>query len=413
MSEQFTHNHYVPIWYQKRFLPEGQSKFFYHDLSPEKITRNGHSWTRNDVLKWGPASCFAEDDLYTVQWGSLKNTDIEQFFFGSVDAAGRGAVEFFEEFDIKDGVHEAHEALIRYMSVQKLRTPKGLGFLSQTFKTGSQYEVMMQLQNHQVIFGTIWSEAVWQIADASLSPTKFIVSDHPVTVYNRRCFPGSDKCRGFNDPDIRCVASHTIFPLSLDKILILTNLAWVRNPYQNEMNLRPNPEFYHETMTMLTDIQQGRSLSEEEVLQINYILKKRAHKWIAAATKDWLYPERFLRSTHWNKFGNGYLLMPEPRAIHMGGEILVGYKDGSSAAYSEYGHRPWQKGYKDDRRANRESANLRKFQGEFALMHGKEWRGWSYDFGKNGPRSDSDKYYEHLIAKAPKRPGIRKKTKGQ
>jgi hypothetical protein len=255
----------VPVWYQKRFLPQGQGRFFYHDLYPETRTQNGKSWTRKALLRWGPTQCFAQDDLYSVQWGALKNTDIEQYFFGEIDSAGRDAVSFFDDFDIRDGVHEAHGALIRYMSTQKLRTPKGLGFLSQAFRTGSQFEIMKALQQHQIIFGTIWSEAVWQIADASQSPTKFIVSDHPVTVYNRRCFPGSAQCRGYNDPDIRHVATHSLFPLSMDKILILTNLAWARNPYQNELTPRPNPSFYHPTMAMLTDIQQGRILTEDEV----------------------------------------------------------------------------------------------------------------------------------------------------
>ena len=402
MKDHFTHNHYVPVWYQKRFLPKGQSKFYYHDLHPEVQTKNGRTWARNNILRWGPVNCFAQDDLYTISWGALKNTDIEQYFFGEIDTTGRKAVVFFDDFDIKGGVHDAHPNLIRYMSTQKLRTPKGLGFLSQAFRKGTQLEIMRLLQQHQVIFGTIWSEAVWQIVDARNSPTKFIISDHPVTVYNRRCFPGSPLCRGFNDPDIRCAATHTIFPLSLEKALILTNLAWVRNPYQHELTYRPNPSFYHQTMTMLTGIQQGRLLTEEEVRQINYIIKKRALKWVAAAEDEWLFPERELASTHWSKFGNGYLLMPEPRAIHMGGEIFVGFNDGRSEAYSEYGHRPWQEGYKDDARFKRESDALRKFQGEFALMQGKDWRGWSYDIGNSGPQSDSDDYYEHVISAAPK-----------
>jgi len=400
MKGHFTHNHYVPVWYQKRFLPNGQSKFFYHDLNPETRTAKGKTWTRDNMLRWGPKKCFAQDDLYTVQWGALKNTDIEQFFFGQIDTTGREAVEFFDNFDIKDGVHEAFENLVRYMSTQKLRTPKGLGFLSQAFRKGTQFEIMRLLQQHQIIFGTLWTEAVWHIADATNSPTKFIVSDHPVTVYNRRCFPGSRRCRGFNDPDIREVGTHTIFPLSLDKILILTNLAWVRNPYQHEMNLRPNPTFYHPTMMMLTKVQQGRSLSEQEVREINYIIKKRALQWVAAGEEEWLFPERFLPSTHWNKFGNGYLLMPEPRDIHMGGEIVVGYKDGSAESFGEYGHRPGQNGFKDDKRFQRESASLRKFQAEFALLQGKAHRGWSNDLGNKGPRTDSDDFYEYVVSAA-------------
>jgi hypothetical protein len=152
----------------------------------------------------------------------------------------------------------------------------------------------MLLQEIQNVYCATWTECVWLIADATKSDTKFIISDHPVTVYNRACFPGSDYGKGFNDPDIRMVATHTYFPLSIDKVLILTNLAWVRNPYQSEREPRPNPGLFRNTIFSLQDIQTCRSLSEQEVLEINYITKKRALRYVSAAEKEWLYPERRL-----------------------------------------------------------------------------------------------------------------------
>nr|MCH9765410.1 DUF4238 domain-containing protein [Alphaproteobacteria bacterium] len=82
MSQDYKHNHYVPEWYQKRFLPNGQGKQWYLDLRPEKITKNGHTYLRRELLHWGPRKCFAQDDLYTTRWGSIENRDIEKFFFG-------------------------------------------------------------------------------------------------------------------------------------------------------------------------------------------------------------------------------------------------------------------------------------------------------------------------------------------
>ena len=102
-------------------------------------------------------------------------------------------------------------------------------------------------------------------------------------------------------------------------------------------------------MFCFTDIQTERLLSEDEVLQINYITKRRAYRYIAAAEEEWLYPERRVSTDHWRKLGGGYLLMPEPRLIHMGGEIFIGYKDGAKDAFGPYGHKPW-------RRATRTSA---------------------------------------------------------
>jgi hypothetical protein len=291
---------------------------------------------------------------------------------------------------------------MNYMSLQKLRTPKGLGWLG-SLPSGKERNLrLMLIQQIQNLNCAIWTECVWQIADASQSPTKFIISDHLVTVYNRGCFPGSLECKGFGDPDVRMSATHTYFPLSLDKILILTNLSWVRNPYQDERKLRPNPNFFRDAIFNFTDIQIYRSLREQEVLEINYITKQRTLRYIAGAEREWLYPEEKLASTHWNKFGQGLLLMPEPREIHMGGEILVGYKSGGSDAWSEYGHRPWQKGYKDDKRYAKESSTLERFKAEWAAMQGPVYRGTSFQFHRKpeGPFVESEEMHQHYLERA-------------
>jgi hypothetical protein len=266
------------------------------------------------------------------------------------------------------------------MSVQKLRTPKGLAYVASLGHSKHKNITLIALQNIQHVFCATWTECVWQIADASNSPTKFIISDHPVTVYNRACPPLSKYCVGFSDTDIRRAATHTIFPLSLDKVLILTNLNWVRDPYQNETKIRPNPQLFREAMFKFTDIQTGRFLTEDEVLMINMIIKRRAYRYVAAADKDWLYPERHVSTDHWKKLGGGYLLMPEPRLILMGGEILIGYRNGRSDAFSEYGHKPWQKGYKDAAREQRETAALYRFQAEWALLRGPRYTAEDFSF---------------------------------
>jgi hypothetical protein len=301
MNGDYSHNHYVPVWYQRRFMQEGQSRYWYLDLRPDRVERDGHTHVRRSLLHWGRKSCFAQDDLYTVKWGNWINVDIERHFFGRIDREGRRAVEYFTAFDHDGGDRAAFQQLLTYMSVQKLRTPKGLAWLADAARSGHRNLDLILLQEIQNIYCAIWTECVWQIADASQSPTKFIVSDHPVTVYNRVCFPLSRYCTGFNDPDIRMVGTHTYFPLSLEKILILTNLAWVRNPYQSELRFRPNPNFFRGAIFNYLAIQLGRMLTEEEVRQINLITKKRAYRYIAAAEEEWLYPERFLQNDHWRK----------------------------------------------------------------------------------------------------------------
>src|SRR5271166_3866489 len=125
-------------------------------------------------------------------------------------------------------------------------------------------------------------------------------------------------------------------------MLVLTNLSLARNPYNNAKKVRPNPRLFRTAMFNFTDIQRGRQLEEIEVKQINYITKRRALRYVAAAQEDWLYPERDLPTTHWRNLDDRYLFMPDPRALHLGGEIMIGYEDGRSAAFDEFGRRPWR-----------------------------------------------------------------------
>ena len=381
MSEVYKHNHYVPEWYQKRFLPTGQSRHHYLDLKPQVVERDGHKFTRKALLNWGPKKCFAQDDLYTTRWGGFENRDIEKFFFGQVDSRGKRAVEHFSDWSFNGESADALQALLHYMSVQKLRTPKGLGWLKRDSGNRDKNNLLILLQDLQNIFCTIWSECVWQIADASESKTKFIISDHPVVVYNRECFAGSKTCQGYGDPDIRRVATHTYFTLSPDKVLIFTNLSWVRDPFQNPKKCRPNPDLMRPAkMFSFLDIQVDRFLSEEEVIEINFVTKQRAHRYIAAAREEWLYPEQKMRSQHWRKLGDGYLFMPDPRHIHGGGEIFVKYGSGRHDSWDDYGHKPWQKGCEDKERQNHEWKTMGKFKAEWAATYGPKYRGIVHKF---------------------------------
>jgi hypothetical protein len=181
----------------------------------------------------------------------------------------------------------------------------------------------------------------------------------------------------------------------------MTNLSWVRDPFQNPVEFRPNPKFLRSSrMFNLLRIQHERYLSEEEVLEINYITKKRAFRYIAAAEKEWLYPERYLRSTNWRKLGDGYLLMPDPRHIHGGGTIVVGYNDGSGASWDAYGHRPGQKAYEDKNRENREWRMMQKFKAEWAATYGPDYRGVLYDLGFSSNdvrRTMSEKWHQQEV----------------
>ena len=309
MSSEYRHNHYVPEWYQKRFVPPGQKdqELFYLDLHPEPfIDPRGVAHYGRNPRRLGFRHCFAQDDLYTLTFAGVDSTEIEKRFFGAVDRRGRAAVDYYARFAYPWDGRDALQDMLMYMSTQKLRTPKGLGWLTEKTNSADKNQVLAQMIRLQQLYCAIWTECVWLIADASNSDTKFIVSDHPVTVYNRKCWPRSQWCRGYNDPEIWLHGTHTIFPLSLDKILILTNLSWVRDPYQSETELRPNPNPFRAAMFKVTDIQTLRHLTEREVREINFIIKSRAHRYIGAGKEEWLYPERNVSKSDWNQYGDGY-----------------------------------------------------------------------------------------------------------
>jgi hypothetical protein len=81
MSNEYRHNHYVPEWYQKRFLPPDRKdrELFYLDRTPGTFTDpHGVKHTRKAVRRLGFKHCFAEDDLYTAKFGPADSTAIEQ-----------------------------------------------------------------------------------------------------------------------------------------------------------------------------------------------------------------------------------------------------------------------------------------------------------------------------------------------
>lgn len=61
---------------------------------------------------------------------------------------------------------------------------------------------------------------------------------------------------------------------------------------------------------------------------------------------------------------------------------MVGYTGGGSDRFSEYGHRPWEPGFKDAQREKRESAALDRFQAEWSAMFGPNYRGLTHAMGR-------------------------------
>jgi len=397
----FKKHHYVPQWYQYRFLDdsEAEKKFFYLDLRPDTVTTSlGTEYTRRALLRWGPSKCFFQDDLYTAAFRGWEFREIEQYFFGHIDANGHRAVQYFSGFKHPSADEEAFNALLLYMSVQKLRTPKGLSYLAAITRNADKNRLLSTMLELRGMHCALWTECIWSIVDASSAKTRFIVSDHPVTVYNQECFPGSKWCAGHNDPPIWLNGTHTIFPLDMNRALLLTNLSWVRNPYGDALEKRPHPELFRSAMFNFMDIQTDRMLSEEEVVAINYILKQRSYRYIAAAKEEWLYPENSFAYKRWRKVGRSYVLMPDPRSVTFSSEIIIGYGDKRADAFDEYGRRPWHDDYREKQRHDYEWKTFHAFQGEYARMFGPKRRGLSFEGGSMDKSEDSEDYHAYHLS---------------
>jgi hypothetical protein len=223
-------NHYVPIWYQKRFLPSGQDSFFYLDLYPEKkMLADGRVITMKNLYRWGPKNCFWEKDLYTTMFFGIPTDEIERYLFGTIDQQGSAGLRALISQDFPKLYHYFLN-FFEFLDAQKLRTPKGLDWIRSHYPGLSHIQLMYEMQALRQMHCTMWVEAVREIVSAEDSSVKFIVSDHPVTIYNPVCPPDSPQCRYPDDPPIAMIASQTIFALDLEHCLILTNLEYAREP---------------------------------------------------------------------------------------------------------------------------------------------------------------------------------------
>lgn len=397
----YRRNHYVPEWYQKRFLDPNsrEKKFYYLDLSPEPIVVNGRKIKDRDaMLRWGAKKCFVETDLYTTRFGHIESTEIEEKFFGRIDRCGQKAVEYLSDFMHPSVDPEAFQDLMVYMSTQKLRTPKGLDYLASKVRSADRNQLLFSLQRLRHMFCAIWSECVWVLADCKNTDTKLIISDHPVTVYNMGCFPKSQMAVSNGDPEIWNNGTHTYFPLSAERLLILTHVSWVRNPYANPMRNRPNPRLFRNAMFDFTSIQTHRELSELDVKKINYITKSRARRYVSASKEEWLYPERELKGIWWDSLGKEHLFMPDPRSATYSTEIAVGYADGSCLVMDEYGRSPGQKGFGPHVQERKDWESFLTFQGEYARRFGPKRRGRSYQFNRLSVDEDDPDFHLYNLS---------------
>jgi hypothetical protein len=187
-------NHYVPIWYQEGFIEPGRDTLAYIDMQPPRKTLNdGRIIVERSKFTSPPSRCFSKRDLYSTFFGTSVNDEIERRLFGAVDTTGSLAVRAFAGTDVAEW-HRHFQTLFRYIDTQKIRTPKGLDWLKTQYPDLTQNELMQEMQGIRMMHCTIWTEGVREIVSAEDADVKFIVSDHPVTIYNHAAPPDAPMC---------------------------------------------------------------------------------------------------------------------------------------------------------------------------------------------------------------------------
>jgi hypothetical protein len=322
--------------YQKRFLQKEQKAYHCLDLMPFKDLPDGRRFKLNDIYSRGPGSCFEQKDLYTTRVFGTRNDEIEQYLFGHIDDSGACAINGLLANDWQL-LSKYFISLFEFMDAQKLRTPKGLDWIRSNYYQLSQNELMFEMQFLRTMHCTMWAEGIREIVSAENSDVKFIVSDHPITIYNHACPPDSEICKYPNDPLIAWKASQTIYPLDLNHCFIITNLEYGRDPEGvDPLSCRTYARHHAQTVTRWDNIIRNRCLTSHEVCAINYILKSRARKYIAAAEQDWLYPESSINHPDWNALKQ--IMLPSKNDIcEFGGEFYAGGEKGLIWHQDEFG----------------------------------------------------------------------------
>lgn len=88
-------NHYVPQWYQYRFMKEGATRYWCLDKTKES----------DNVYCDIPRSFFQQKHLYTIELFGQKSDVIEKLLFEDIDSRGHKAIDIIT---IKDGWNTKH-----------------------------------------------------------------------------------------------------------------------------------------------------------------------------------------------------------------------------------------------------------------------------------------------------------------
>jgi len=379
MTQQSYRHHYVPIWYQRGFLAPGQASFKILDKCPE-VFKDANGTVRGQgrsILNRGPDRHFWESDLYTIRWLGRADDVIERQLFGTIDTMGKRAIDAWLAEDYNT-VHGTYWHVYEFMDALRLRTPKGLRFVQAMMsrkQTQTQLDLMVAMQNLRRMHCIMWAEGCLEIVCAPEGSSGFIFSDHPVTLFNRHVFPGDPDIPPGHDPALHWQGTQTLFPFNRERLYILTHVEFAHSPGPRKARKpRTNPRYFDRgnPMVRYDDCIRTRTLTEQQVREVNYIIKARAHRYIAGRTDDDLFPERHLKTTAWHQLGK-FLLPPKHKLIKQNGYTVLQFNDGSYHFQDQFGQRPTSRAEyeREVKRAKELEATFKRVLTKHRAEHGE------------------------------------------
>ncbi|MBB4819235.1 hypothetical protein HNP29_002625 [Pseudomonas alcaligenes] len=332
-------HHYVPQWYQKGFLDHGATSFKILDLAPPSFQgRDGRTHLGRSILDKGPNAWFFESELYTTRYFGEANDDIEKLLFGPLDQNGKTAITAYRDQDWGT-VSRTYADVFEFMDALCLRTPKGM-LRWPRMGVKDQNTALILMQRLRKMHCLMWAEGVLEIVRAPQNGPGFIFSDHPVTFYNRYVFPMDKQVPLGADPHQHWMGTQTLFPFDKEHLFILTHLEWANKPGPSKARKpRTNARLFDNGFIRWDQCIRKRVLTPKQVLEVNFIIKARALRYIAGRSEADLFPERHLKSTLWSSIGH-FLMPPQSELFHFGGETYITFKDGHVHYQDQFGRRP-------------------------------------------------------------------------
>jgi hypothetical protein len=362
MDDQESH-HFVPRWYQRRFLTAERGEFLVLDKSPNSKLMCPDGRLRDikprTQFSCGPNKLFQMPGLYSVALRDIREDAIERLIFGAVDDAGARANALFCGWPQSSGFTGPKEdekqlhrfghpsqlmgKQVEYMAAQRVRTPKGIAQIKYALAmagqlTANNNALMAYLLQRRQYDCTVWAEGVWEIFSARNSGTKFLLSDEPVTIYNCDCYPGSDVCRYPFDPDVFWRGSRVLHPLNPNALLVISHVEHVDNPSRMKARReRRNARAYDEVLLNYMDIINEREFNDTQVAKINFAMKSRATRYVASVRHDDLFPEKEIEEIRWSEIDK--LFYPRFPSYRGKSEVMIRYKDGTIRSSNAFGER--------------------------------------------------------------------------